>query len=254
MNKDFLKKGICEFIVFFLATLGFSDFTLNTALFKKTGWVKDEFIPGTIICSYIVPGTIIAFVYLSGETTFEIKTLVICVLVYMVGIFLGSGKMLTMDGNRIRKFIGYAMIFSMFALILRLVVSRGAMGTAAGLKGIQFLIAVPMLFVLGYLLPFGVPMKPVSMAMFMLLGLSPLATLTYIMVIGMAGAFSAGARILKSGRYEKSLVRAAATFGSAGAIIGSLFALSMNPYLLTGLMMIVMAFVAYTMLKKPKAE
>ncbi|MBR5925808.1 MAG: hypothetical protein IKZ78_00455, partial [Firmicutes bacterium] len=119
MNKNFkdsfIAKGIAEFIVFFLATLGFSDFALNTLVFKKTGWVDDKRLVSTMITCYLLPGIIIAFIYLTGETAFEYKTLISTAVVAMIGIYFGSGKMLSLDGSRLRRIVGYAMIFAMIA-------------------------------------------------------------------------------------------------------------------------------------------
>ena len=60
-TDSFIVKGIAEFCVFFLATLGFSDFALNTLVFKKAGWVDDKRLTSTMITCYLVPGIIIAF-------------------------------------------------------------------------------------------------------------------------------------------------------------------------------------------------
>lgn len=248
-TDSFIVKGIAEFCVYFLATLGFSDFALNTLVFKKAGWVDDKRLTSTMITCYLVPGIIIAFVYLTGETAFDLKTLFPCVAFAVAGMFFGSGKMLQLDGAKLRRIVGYAMIFAMIALIVRLVVSRGASGTANGLHGWQFVFVLPLILVLGYAAPFGVPMKPTMLALFLILGITPLATLTYIMVITMCTSFTGNLRILRSGQYEKSLFKAASTFGAAGAIIGSMFALSINPFVLTIIMLFIMAFVVYTMLK-----
>ena len=76
----------------------------------------------------------------------------------------------------------------------------------------------------------GVPMKPAGTAMFLLLGLSPLNTLTLLLVMCCIGPFGGAVPVLKSGNYHQKLVCAAVLGGSLGAVLGSLLALSLPQY------------------------
>ena len=242
--------AIFEAIVFFCSTFGFSDYILNTIFFKKTGWVDDLNIPGSLVTAYLFPGIVNAAIYLSGGIEYDLKTLVICVIVEMLGSIVGSHLVLNLDVSKLKKLIGYAMIFSMFALLGKLIISSGVSGTASGIHGWQFVIAIPVVFIFGLLNMMGVPMKPPLMCMFLLMGVSPLVVITLLMCMAVPGPIAGSINIFKSGRYSKRTFVIAATVGSCAAVFGGLFALSVNTLLLTILMMIGMGIVAYNMLKK----
>lgn len=244
----FIPAAFSQVCVYFIATLGFSNYVLNTALFKKTGWVPDELIPGTMTTGYILPGSIIAVTYISGGREFELKTLLVCIASVMLGSFFGARAMLSVDVLVIRKVIGVAMIASMAAMLFKLGLAPA--NTALGLSYRQLLFIAPLVFALGFINNFGVPMKPVIIAAFLLMGVSPLATLTYCMAMGIAGPLVGCVIVFKAGRYQKKMLRLMTVFGSAGALAGCFFALSVSTAALTPIMLVVMGFVAYNMLRK----
>lgn len=247
---NFVAVAIAEAIVYFCATFGFSDYVLNTAVFKKTGWVDDARIPGSLVTSYVIPGIFIAITYVTGGIDVNIPTVVVCVLCGTIGAVFGSRMAVKIDVKKIDKIIGYAMIFSMAALIVKMIVSAGSTGVAPGLHGWQYVLMIPVCLVMGALNMFGVPCKPPLMSLFLILGVSPLATLTILMCMGVFGPVTGSITFFKSGKYQKKVFVCAAVFGSIAALIGGMFALSVNTLILTVAMLIAMAFVAYTMLKK----
>ena len=64
---DWKVLSAVEFIVFFLCTIGVSDFLLNTLVIKKLRLADDKSLPSCLIASTIVPGALIAFSYLRAE-------------------------------------------------------------------------------------------------------------------------------------------------------------------------------------------
>ena len=77
-------------------------------------------------------------------------------------------------------------------------------------------------------------------AMFLLLGLSPLHTLTLLLVMCCIGPFGGAVPVLKSGNYHQKLACAAVLGGSLGAVLGSLLAISLPAALLNILLLAVM--------------
>ncbi len=248
-NGNLIIIAITEFIVYFCSSFGFSDYVFNTAIYKKTGWVEDGLIPGTLVTAYSIPGIFIAIAYFSNGLQCDLLTLILIVIVFTIGAIIGSRMAATIDVTKLKKVIGYAMIFSMIALIVKLIVASGASGTSLGLKPWQFAIVLPCSFGMGILNMMGVPMKPPLMSLFLLLGLSPIATLTILMTMSVPGPISGSITFFKTGKYKKKVFVCAATFGSIAAIIGGKFALSANTYVLTIIMLIAMGYVSYTMLK-----
>ena len=97
----------------------------------------------------------------------------------------------------------------------------------------------------------GVPMKPAGTAFFLLFGMSPLATLTLILVMGSIGPMSGAVSVVRSRRYHQKLCCAAVLFGVCGAVLGILFAITVNATVLNILLIAVMLVAIVSMLRKP---
>ena len=76
--------------------------------------------------------------------------------------------------------------------------------------------------------------------MLLLLGLSPVAALTLTIVLGAVIPMSGGVSILRGGLYNRRLVLAAMTAGSAAAVLGVALAVSLPPLVLNILLLLVM--------------
>ena len=235
--------------VYFLATLGMSDFLPNAIAMKRLKLTEDKNIPGTLIAAALVPGAVIAFFLLQVENTVELKTLIPCCVAITAGAALGSKLVGKIDGGRIKKIMGIAMIFSMAAILLRMVLDGGTSGSLTGLEFPKLAAAVVFCFFWGGINMLGVPMKAAGSAMFLLLGVSPLSTLTLVLVIGCIGPMGGGVAIIREKRYYRKMACAAVVCGSAGAAAGSLFTISVPPLALNIMLLVVLAIAVVTMLR-----
>lgn len=252
-KEKFWQLSLGEAVVFFFTTMGFPDFILNTLLFQKCGWVEDKRLPGTLVASSVFAGAVIAFSYLRGGETLSLVTLLLCMAAIAAGSLTGARVMTNLDGKTIRLIMGVAILCSMGALIFKMIVSAGAVGTAAGLTPWQLCIALPIVFFFGFINMFGVPMKPPSVALFLLLGMSPMSTLTLMLAMGVASPMAGGIRVLRSGLYQKKIALAAVSFGTLGALVGTAFTVSLDATALSVILLIIMAITALTMLR-PKQQ
>ena len=191
--------GVCEFFIFFLCTVGVSDFLLNTLLIKKFRLSDDKGIPSCLIASTLVPGAFLSFSYLQAENSADALTLIMFMLCLAAGAVFGGRAVSRMNGAAIRKIMGIALLFSMAALIVKMILSAGTTGTAGGLHGVRLLIMCLGCLGIGFVNMMGVPCKPVAAAMLLLLGLSPVATLTLTLVLGAIIPMSGGVSIVKGG-------------------------------------------------------
>lgn len=247
-NKELLRAekgrmstlGILEAAIYFIATLGISDYLLNTLAFRHLHLGSDKKLPGTLCACCLVPGAVIACFLLQAENPVELRTLLPCAVSITVGSVFGSRFVGNLRGEVIKKALGYALIASMAALIIRIVLTRGTPGTLSGLAGGKLLFAVICSFFWGAVNMLGVPMKPAGTALFLLLGLSPLNTLTMVLVMCCVGPFGGGVPVLRSGNYQRRQVCAAVIAGTAGAVLGSLLALNINALLLNIILLAVM--------------
>lgn len=239
-NGRFSVLCILEGLVYFCATLGISDFLLNTLVFRQLNLDDDKKLPGTLCAACLVPGAVIACFLLQAESPVELRTLIPCAAAITAGSVAGSRFVGRLEGKVIKKALGYALIASMAVLIIRIALTRGTPGTLSGLSGGKLVFAVIFSFFWGGINMLGVPMKPAGTAMFLLLGVSPLNTLTLVLVMCCIGPFGGGIPVLRMGNYHHRQVCAAVTAGSLGAVLGSLLALSLNAVMLNVILLAVM--------------
>lgn len=244
------QLALMEIGVFFCATLGVSDYLMNTLLLRGKRLVADEKLPGTLVTCGLVPSAFIAFSLLQVDNPVALSTLLPCSAGIVLGSAAGAKVVSGMDGARIRRILLIALICALIALIARIVVARGAAGTATALTTPQLVFAVIVSFFWGAVNMIGVPMKPAGSAMFLLLGMSPIATLTMILVMGSIGPMGGGIPIIKSGRYQQKPACAAVVFGSVGAILGVLFAISISATLLNILLVAVMLIAIASLMRQ----
>lgn len=239
-----------EFLVFFLCTLGVSDFLLNTLLIRKGKLSDAKGLPACLIVSTLVPGGFLSFSYLRAENTADTLTLILFMLFLVIGAAIGGRAANRMDGRTIRKILGIALLVSMAALVVKMIVSAGVTGTAAGFRGLRLVIMCVLCVGVGFLNMMGVPGKPITTAMLLLLGMSPVAALTLTIVLGSIIPMSSGFSLIKAGRYNRKLALAAMTAGSAAAVLGVMLAVSLDPLLLNILLLFVMLVAVISILKE----
>lgn len=241
---------VTEAVVYFLATMGISDFLMNTIVFNRCKSGDTELLPGTVNLSTIVPGTVIAFTYLRSAEPIETVTLLICTACMLAGTVFCALFLTGIDGKRLKKIIGIALVFSMLALIVKMIVSAGTTGSAAELSGVRLVIAVVVSLACGVLNMMGVPCKPTLTALFLLLGLSPMCTLTLVLVMCGLSPVVGGVKFLKNGKYHKRTVLSALVAGTVTAVFGCLVMITLPALALNIVLLCVMLIAIISMFKK----
>lgn len=235
-----------EMVIYFFGAAGISDFLLNTLTIKKFNLMEDEKLPGTLVACCLMPCAVFSFTLLRNADAIDIKTLIPCAIAISVGSYIGSRLVNKIDGSKIKKIMAIALAASFVILVIRIIISKGASGTATSLSGIKLAVAVSLCFITGLINMFGIPMKPTWTALFLILGLSPLSTLTMVQSVGYFGPLSGGFNIIKGGKYHQKMAVSAVIFGVIGAIIGVTIALSISPTMLNIVLLLVMALTIYT--------
>lgn len=247
---DLKTLGVLEFVIFFLCTIGVSDFLLNTLVIKRWKLSDDKGLPACLIASTIVPGAIIAFSYLKAENSVDAVTLILFMVCLALGAMAGGRAVNRMDGASIKKVMGITLIVSMAALIVKMIVSSGTTGSDIGLRGAKLIVMALLCLGIGFINMTGVPCKPIAAAMLLLLGLSPVATLTLTLVLGAIIPMSGGAAVIRAGLYNRKMVLAAMSAGSVAAVLGVMLAISMNQIILNILLLGVMLIAVVSIFKK----
>ena len=242
--------AFAEFAVFAIASVGVSDYLLNTLVSRRFDLTADRDLPGTMVGCTVVPSSIIACILLnrSGNNV-DPATLLLCGAAVMTGSFIGSGLAAGMNGARIRVIMRFALIASLIFLIIKMIVSSGVTGTADRLTGSRLILSALLCFCSGVVCMFGIPMKPTWTALFLIMGLSPLTVLTLVLVIGSMSPLTGAINVLKAGHYQKKMVGCAVLTGSLGALLGVLTAVSLPGNVLNILLIIVMLIAIVSMSK-----
>lgn len=246
---DFRLLSVLELVVFVCASVGVSDYLLNTLISRHFHLTEDEELPGTLISCCLLPGAIIAFSLMRPDNPVDMKTLILCSICVVAGSLIGSHIVMQMDGRLIRKIMCAALAVSLVFVIIKMIITAGATGTAVGVSGARLVLAAALCLATGIINRFGIPMKPTWTAIFLLLGLSPLATLTMTLIIGALTPFAGGISVMKSGLYQKKMALAALIFGSAGAVIGTNLAISIPALALNVILIVVMVIAIVSMMR-----
>lgn len=237
-----------EIGVYLCASFGISDYLLNTLVLKYSK-ANDELLPGTLVSCCVTPGVILAFSLLwSNQNPIDTTTLVVCCVGIILGSIVGTRLAGKFDGSHIKNIMRVSLICSFLVLLLRTILSPIEAGAAA-LTGGKLILAGTLCFITSTINMFGISMKPTWTAIFLLLGLSSLTTLTLLLVVCALGPVTGGPQALHIGRYHRKTVLCGTIFGSIGALLGTLLAISIPALLLNIILLAVMLLAIITMFR-----
>ena len=241
---------VAESIVYFLCTIGISDFVMNTIVVRKLKLADPETLPDCLITSGIVPGAFIAFLYLRNAPPVDTVTLLVFMVTLAIGSFFGSRAMGKMDGEVIRKALVILLIAAVAAMVIRMILSSGAPGTATALTGWKLAVMGILTLIFGFTNMLGIPAKPFTTTVLMLLGMSPIAVLTLLLGSVPISVVTGGINVVRRRRYNKKLAVSAVTAGCVTAFIGTMLAISINATVLNLLLIGVILIAVITLIKK----
>ncbi len=203
----------------FLDTLGIGNYAPITALCKLRGRPADELIPGTLNVGNAVP---IIFGTLLFTTTVNVEPVLLTCMVLSAGAgaWLGAGIVSRMSRRAIQLFMGVALLIAAGFFTMTNVGVLPPTGTAMGLAGWRFAVAVGTNFVLGALMCVGIGNYAPCMVLLAFLGMHPIAA--YPIMIGSDGVLIPVASLgfLKSGRFDQRV----GVGLTIGGIVGTLIA------------------------------
>lgn len=241
---------IAEAIVYFFCTIGISDFVMNTIVVRKLKLAGPETLPDNLITCGIVPGAFIAFLYLRNAPLVDVTTMLVFMVCLALGSFFGSRAVGKMDGEAIRKVLLILLVAAMIALIVRMILSAGEPGTLTALTGGKLILMGALTFVFGFTNMLGIPAKPFTTTMMMLLGMSPITTLTLLLGSVPISVVTGGINIVHRKRYNKKMVISAVTAGCVTAFIGTALAISINATVLNIILIAVIGVAVVSLIKK----
>jgi uncharacterized membrane protein YfcA len=239
----------------FLDTLGIGNYAQITALFKLRGHPPDELIPGTLNV-----GNSVGIIFSSALfiTTVQVEPVLLMAMVISAGAgaWVGAGIVSRMRRRVIQVLMGVALLLAAVFLTMTNLGIIPPTGTAMGLTGWRFTVAVVANFVLGALMCVGIGNYAPSMALLAFLGMHPIAA--YPIMIASDGMLIPVASLgfLRSGRFAPAV----AVGLTLGGIVGTFVAfplvktlgehLTLMRWLVTG----VIAYAAVAMLLSARAS
>ena len=241
---------LAEAIVFFFCTIGISDFVMNTIVVRKLNLAEHNTLPDCLITSGIVPGAFIAFLYLRHAPVVDTATLLVFMGGMILGSLLGSHAVGKMDGEVLRKVLVVLLIVAMIALVIKMVLSSGAPGTSTSLTGWKLVLLGILMTVFGFTNMLGIPAKPFTTTALMLLGMSPITTLTLLLGSVPIAVVTGGINVVRRKRYNKKMAVAAVTAGCITAFIGTMLAISIDAMVLNIILIGVILIAVISLIKK----
>ena len=246
-----ITMGI-SFIANFLDTLGIGSYATTTSMFRMSGVVRDEVIPGTLNVGYVLPTLIQALIFITNVEV-DFTTLIVLIAGACAGAWLGAGVVAGMSRRGIQLGMGSALLFLsliVLAQLLNIVPSGNALALSPPLMVIGFVVN----FVLGALMTLGVGLYAPCMVMVSLLGMNPTAAFPIMMG---SCAFLMPVASIQFIKKNKSDLRAAIAMAIGGApavLIAVALVLSLPTPLVRVLVLFVILYTSLTMLRAAAQE
>jgi uncharacterized membrane protein YfcA len=236
----------------FLDALGIGSFAPTTALFKLRGAPADEFIPGTLNVGHNTAAFLETVLYVTAVT---VQPLLLACMVASAaaGAWLGAGVVSRLPRRRIQILMGVALLIAALFFIMRNLGVFPQGGTAFGLAGWRFALAVSANFVLGALMCIGIGNYAPSVILLSLLGMHPLAAFPIMM--GSDGLVQPVASLgfFRSGRFAQGPALGLALGGIVGVVVAVYVVKELSLTYMRWLVIVVVTYAALSMLRSARA-
>jgi len=246
---------VIGFVTNFFDTLGIGSFAPTTAVFKFTGYVRDERIPGTLNVGHTAPTLVEAFLFIYIATVnVEIWTLTLMIVAAVTGSWFGAGMVSGWPRRNIQIGMGCALLVAATLFLFTIFGIAPGGGDAVALSGARLGIGVAVNFMLGALMEVGVGLYGPCLILVALLGMNPKAAFpimmgscAYLMPIG-------SLKFIRSGRQS---LRASLGLGIGGvpAVLAAFYIFeSLSMKYVRWLVVVVVLYAALSMLRSAVTE
>jgi uncharacterized membrane protein YfcA len=235
------------FVTDFFDTLGIGNFAPTTAALKFTRRIPDEDIPGTLNVGHALPVLTEALIFIAAIVV-DPRLLVAMIVASILGAWLGAGVVARMPRRAIQIGMGTALAVAAALFVGVNLHWMPAGGSATGLFGTRFLVAVVGNFVLGALMTLGIGLYAPCLIMLSLMGLNPRAAFpimmgscAFLMPVG-------GLRFVRGRRYNAPVALGFAIGGPPAVLIAGYLIKQMSLVWLRWLVVCVVLYAAALML------
>jgi uncharacterized membrane protein YfcA len=239
------------FITDFLDTLGIGSYAPTTALFKFRDRPADELIPGTLNVGHNGAAILETLLFVTTVTV-EPVLLACMVASATAGAWLGAGVVSRLPRRAIQLFMGVALLVAAFFFAMKNLGAFPPGGSAFGLMGWRFGLAVSVNFALGALMCIGIGNYAPTMILLALLGMNPLAAFPIMM--GSDGILQPVASLgfFRSGRFAHGPSLGLVIGGCVGVLIAYFIVKELPLTAMRWLVIVVVTYAALTMLRSAR--
>ncbi|MEE0452000.1 sulfite exporter TauE/SafE family protein [Peptacetobacter sp.] len=250
-EKSWVKPGIIGFIANFGDTLGIGSFAPIVAMSKFSKMkVHDKQIPGMLNVSCCIP-VVTEALLMTTAIAVEPITLVSMLAAAGAGSYIGAGIISKMDEKKIQLVMGIALLATAILMFLGLpwINLMPGGGNEIGLSGVKLVIGIVGNFILGALMTAGIGLYAPCMALVYFLGMSP--KVAFPIMMGSCAVLMpiASAKFIKEGQFPRKASLAITIGGVLGVFIAFYLVKSLPMDILKVLVIIVILYTSFTMLK-----
>ncbi|MCP1638918.1 sulfite exporter TauE/SafE family protein [Streptococcus gallinaceus] len=236
-------------IIFFLSTVGISDFAISTSLYPKLNWTSVKKLPGTLNTQCTIPVAVMALAYIT-KIEVSVVTLIVCIVSQMVGSYFGAKFAVKLPADKLKVSIGIGMIIASLIILGGKFGFLPGGGDATALTGIKLVIAAIALAIFGALNNIGIGSYALTMITVYLLGLNPAVAFPIMMGAATFSVPVGSVQFVKSGEYSRKITLFTSTFGVLGVLCAVFVVTSLNTAILQWFVAFILLYSAYGMLKK----
>jgi uncharacterized membrane protein YfcA len=237
----------------FFDALGIGSFAPTTAVFKFTGMVADERIPGTLNVGHTLPTIAQALIFIS-IVEMDVVTLVLMIVAAVLGSWLGAGVVSGWPRRNIQVGMGLALLVAATLWLLTIFKITPGGGEALELTGTKLGLGLLFNFILGALMLVGVGLYGPCLILVSLLGMNPRAAFP-IMMGSCAFLMPIGSlRFIKLETYSLRAALGLALGGVPATLVAALIVKQMSIETLRWLVVIVVLYAAISMLRSAITE
>jgi uncharacterized membrane protein YfcA len=236
------------FVVSFFDTLGIGSLAATTTAFKALRMVPDERLPGTMIVGLTLTVVAQALIFIS-KIQIDSTLLLLMIATALAGGWLGAGIVSRLPRRPIQAGMGVALLSAALFMTIAQLNRMPVGGTALALDGGALWLALGVNFVLGALIMLGIGNYGPTFVLLSVLGMDPRAAFPIMMGSGAFAALLGCLEFVKRRNQVNQPALGLAIGGVPGVLVAALLVTSLPIELLRWLVIAVVIYAAFTMLR-----
>jgi uncharacterized membrane protein YfcA len=236
------------FGVAFFDTLGIGSLATTTTAFKALRMVPDERLPGTMIVGLTLTVVVQAFIFIS-KIQIDATLLLLMIATALAGGWLGAGVVSRLPRRPIQVGMGVALLSAALFMTIAQLNRMPDGGTALSLSGSALWLALGINFVLGALIMLGIGNYGPTFVLLSVLGMDPRAAFPIMMGSGAFAALLGCLEFVKRRNQVNQPAIGLTLGGIPGVLVAALLVTSLPIALLRWLVIAVVVYAAFTMLR-----